>query len=234
MMQVAVVGSKVVALGCGTRSWYPVAQATAALAGLQTVRWRKPRWLPPAKSKMFKVPPRVTVPEEEEIEMKRLYNIYRTQVKAVRYCSAYLFIYLFCNLFILITFLKQSAEEEAEHQYLMEYNHQENLRVAALREERVKMEFEADLARIEVSREKLAKKTLEAEEEALRIITETQELVKTFIKQEDLEKAIETALANPVDYNYAIDQEGHIFRGSKTRPGDIAKEDWEKLISVAQ
>lgn len=231
MMQVAVVGSKVVALGCGTKSWYPVAQATAALAGLQTVRWRKPRWLPPAKSKMFKVPPRVTVPEEEEIEMKRLYNIYRTQVKAVRRHLRDQFLRTSDTSEMAV---KQSAEEEAEHQYLMEYNHQENLRVAALREERVKMEFEADLARIEVSREKLAKKTLEAEEEALRIITETQELVKTFIKQEDLEKAIETALANPVDYNYAIDQEGHIFRGSKTRPGDIAKEDWEKLISVAQ
>lgn len=33
--------------------------------------------------------------------------------------------------------LQQAAEEEAEHLALMEYNHQENLRVAALREARL-------------------------------------------------------------------------------------------------
>lgn len=33
--------------------------------------------------------------------------------------------------------MQQAAEEEAEHLALMEYNHQENLRVAALRETRL-------------------------------------------------------------------------------------------------
>ena len=62
----------------------------------QSLRWkRKPIWLPTAKSKMFKVPPRPVIPEEEAVEIKRLFNQYRTAVKSVRYSrNYYLFIYL--------------------------------------------------------------------------------------------------------------------------------------------
>jgi hypothetical protein len=43
-----------------------------------SVRWRrKPRWLPVAKSKMFRVPERKIIPEDEKLEFKRLFNNYR-------------------------------------------------------------------------------------------------------------------------------------------------------------
>lgn len=43
-----------------------------------------------------------------------------------------------------------------------------------------------------------------------------QELSTTFITPETLEAAIDHALANPVDYNYAIDLKGNKFPGRDT------------------
>lgn len=57
--------------------------------------------------------------------------------------------------------------------------------------------------------------------------------MKSFIKREDLEQAIETAIANPVDYNFALDAEGHVFRGRYTKPEDSDEKDWEKLTATA-
>ncbi|KAK8748588.1 hypothetical protein OTU49_015873 [Cherax quadricarinatus] len=224
------VRSNLVALGCGARLWYPVHEAMVTLTGSQTVRWIKPRWVPVAKSKMFRIPERKPLPLEEEVELRCLYNNYYMAMRAIRrhLCEERLRVSDTSELAI------KAEEEQAEHDQLMEHNSQENLRVAALREARIKKEFEADLARVTASKEKLAKDAEKAEEEALRIINETQEFVKTFIKREDFEKAIETALANPVDYNFAIDQQGNIFRGRSTRPEDVAEEDKEKLLFAVQ
>ena len=38
------------------------------------------------------------------------------------------------------------------------------------------------------------------------------ESMKNRIRQEDIGRAVEEALANPVDYEYAIDTEGHMYR----------------------
>lgn len=52
----------------------------------QCVRWkRKPIWLPPAKSKMFRIPKRPVIPEEDKLELQRLYNNYRTYMTSFRY-----------------------------------------------------------------------------------------------------------------------------------------------------
>ena len=49
------------------------------------------------------------------------------------------------------------------------------------------------------------------------------------IRLEDLEKAIETALDNPIDLEFAIDTEGHIYRGRETKSILVKKEDREKI-----
>ena len=49
------------------------------------------------------------------------------------------------------------------------------------------------------------------------------------IKFEDLEKAIEIALDSPIDYEYAIDTEGHIYRGRETKSILIKRDDREKI-----
>lgn len=49
------------------------------------------------------------------------------------------------------------------------------------------------------------------------------------IKQDDLVKAIETAIANPVDYEYAIDLQGNIFRGRSTKSKRVDPSNYEKI-----
>lgn len=52
----------------------------------QCVRWkRKPIWLPPVKSKIFKIPKKPVVSIEETLEIQRLYNNYRTYMTSLRY-----------------------------------------------------------------------------------------------------------------------------------------------------
>lgn len=56
-----------------------------------------------------------------------------------------------------------------------------------------------------------------------------QTLVKSFIKREDIQDAIEAAVANPVDYNFSVSLDGNIYRGRNTKPEDVKEEDNEKL-----
>lgn len=60
----------------------PVSSALSVSAGapacLQSVRWhRKPRWVPIAKSKMFRVPERKQEDPEERAELMRLHHNYK-------------------------------------------------------------------------------------------------------------------------------------------------------------
>lgn len=50
---------------------------SCSVFGIQSVRWRKPRWLPMAQSKVFKVPERKKVPEAEAEELMRLDKNYK-------------------------------------------------------------------------------------------------------------------------------------------------------------
>ena len=55
--------------------------------------------------------------------------------------------------------------------------------------------------------------------------------MKTFIKREDLQRVIETAIENPSDYNFAIDVDGNIYPGRDTLPK--GKEEEKEMKSVA-
>lgn len=57
------------------KSVYNVSNSSVCV---QCVRWRrKPRWMPVAKSRVFKVPERTKVPEDERVELLRLHNNYK-------------------------------------------------------------------------------------------------------------------------------------------------------------
>lgn len=45
--------------------------------------------------------------------------------------------------------------------------------------------------------------------------------MKTFIPSEDLNKALEDAYDNPVDYNYALDAQGYMYPGHSTKPWQV-------------
>ena len=44
------------------------------------------------------------------------------------------------------------------------------------------------------------------------VVASETESMKNRIRQEDIGRAVEEALANPVDYEYSIDTEGHMYR----------------------
>lgn len=53
-----------------------------------------------------------------------------------------------------------------------------------------------------------------------------------FIQTENIEKAIEEALANPFDPNFAIDLDGYVYRGRETSIGKIPEEARERMSSI--
>ena len=66
------------------------------------------------------------------------------------------------------------------------------------------------------------------------IVEKHQSEMERRIEPDQLEKAIETALANPVDYEFAIDLEGNIFRGRTTKSKKINPEDFEKISLASE
>lgn len=57
----------------------------ATLINFQPVRWRtKPRWIPTAKTKIFRVSKRPIRPEADAIENQKLVNIYSTHMKSIK------------------------------------------------------------------------------------------------------------------------------------------------------
>merc|ERR1712062_665941 len=108
-------------------------------------------------------------------------------------------------------------------------NEEENARVAKRRadcllreaeERRLKIKADLEEARIE-------------EEERLKAADSVVEAVSAEmehrIKEEEVERAIEIALANPVDFEYAIDKEGRIFHGRKTLCNLLDKSEVKKI-----
>ena len=66
------------------------------------------------------------------------------------------------------------------------------------------------------------------------IVEKHQSEMERRIEPDQLEKAIEIALANPVDYEFAIDLEGNIFRGRTTKSKKIKPEDFEKMSLASE
>lgn len=59
-------------------------QKSPCIQCVRSYRPRKPFWLPMGKTKMFKIPKKPQIPEEEEVEILRLYNVYKTNMKSLR------------------------------------------------------------------------------------------------------------------------------------------------------
>ncbi|KAI8437349.1 hypothetical protein MSG28_011690 [Choristoneura fumiferana] len=176
---------------------------------------RKPRWLPVAKSKIYRIPKRPEIIDEERLELLRINNNYHTQMRAIRR--------FYHEEMIKEKSTLESASSEMsirveadEWERCIKVNEEWNAKVAAEREERRKVELAAReehiLGRMQVKDQKLAERIEKAAEE----IRNQKELSTTFITPETLEEAIDRALANPKDYNYAIDLQGNQIAGRET------------------
>ncbi|KAM3958873.1 mitochondrial ribosomal protein S26 [Aphomia sociella] len=186
------------------RTWPVIVQCAEA--------HRKPRWLPVAKSKIYRIPKRPEITEEERLELLRVNNNYKTQMRAIRR--------FYHEEMIKEKSTRDSASsdmslklEADDWSRCVEINDKWNAQVALEREERRKKELAAmeeyALARMEAKDRELQLRIEKASQE----IKREKELSKTYITPENLDAAIDQALANPVDYNFAIDLHGNQFHG---------------------
>ncbi|XP_017058985.1 probable 28S ribosomal protein S26, mitochondrial [Drosophila ficusphila] len=199
-----------------TQSALPAGKTGGNSFALEFVRWRrKPRWLPVAKSKLFRVPERKKQTEEERTELMRLHNHYKTQLRSVR------------------QFLREEVvrheetstadhivltpeQEEAEFQKCLDVNAAWNAAIAKERDQRLAKEREEKVAYVQERLEARQVREEERREKANQRVLLEIERSKTYITKENLDAAIEAALANPVDHNFAIDLAGNLYKGRST------------------
>lgn len=184
-------------------------------AFLQLVRWRrKPRWLPVAKSKLFRVPERKVEDPMERAELMRLHANYKTQLRAVRG-------------FLMADTNAREATSTADHLIISpeqmeeefrqcsEVNDKWNAEIAQVRNQRLAMEREAQreliLQRLDALKDRTASRRVSAEE----LVRLEKERVKSLITPANIDQAIEAALAETKDYNFAIDLSGKIYRSEQ-------------------
>eukprot|EP00092_Neocalanus_flemingeri_P011643 GFUD01012545.1.p1 GENE.GFUD01012545.1~~GFUD01012545.1.p1 ORF type:complete len:230 (+),score=97.52 GFUD01012545.1:121-810(+) len=194
--------------------------------GKWIVPHRKPRWIPMARSKMFVDPPKSLVPKEEQEHIAELQEQYMRRMKAL-------------HMYLMEDDIKNSdtgeaamiaaQKEEEEHQMMIKLNEDENELIAVQRVARLKNEAEE-------RKLKIAQELSDFDESETNRLAAVDEMVEKHkaemekrIRVEDLEKAIETALANPVDFEFAIDKEGHIFRGRTTKCKKVEPENYETI-----
>merc|ERR1712050_117703 len=116
----------------------------------------------------------------------------------------------------------------------LEENEEENKRVSILRAARLVKEAEERKVRIKQELEDFENREQERLVRVDKIVEKHKSEMERRIEPEELEKAIETALANPVDYEFAIDLEGNIFRGRTTKSKKIKPEDFEKMSLASE
>lgn len=186
--------------------------SVSSVGFLQLVRWRrKPRWLPVAKSKLFRVPERKVEDPIERAELMRLHANYKTQLRAVR------------GFLMTETSAREATTSTSDHLIISpdqveadrrqyELNEKWNAEIAELRNSRLQLERDAQrhliLQRLEASKERSASRRITAEE----LVRVEKERAKSLITADNIDEAIERALAETKDYNYAIDLGRNIHR----------------------
>ncbi|XP_012682303.1 28S ribosomal protein S26, mitochondrial [Clupea harengus] len=191
----------------------PVARIlTPRVVLVETVRGRKSRNDPKAKSKAGRIKYPPPVDPVEMVVLKERFTEYNLIMRALRM--------QFKEEMLRKRYEEETgslAEERAkqeaeEHRALMAWNDQENERLRKIREIRVQQEQEESERKqgeVVLARQRVLEELImEKESEILRL----QEVAKTFITLENLDQKIEEALDNPQNYNFAIDKEGRVVK----------------------
>ncbi|CAN9502605.1 unnamed protein product [Ophioblennius macclurei] len=179
---------------------------------MASVRGRKSRTDPVAKSKegRIKLPP--PVDPLEMVVLKERFSEYQAVLRALRM--------QFKEEVLRKKYEEETgsqAEERArqeaeEHRALMAWNKEENLRQLHNRILRIQKEEEdAERRKVEAAawrQQEQQEFILEKEKE----IQKLQEEAKTFVTLENLDQRIQHALDNPKNYNFAVDKEGRVVK----------------------
>lgn len=117
-----------------------------------------------------------------------------------------------------------AEQEEAEFQRMKSINDQWNMEITKVRDARIAKENEERREFI-AGRVELKKVRDQEEYESIeQRVRNEKENSKTFITRENIDQAIEFALANPVDYNFSIDLQGNIYSASSEKPNEVKPE----------
>lgn len=191
----------------------PVARILAPRAVLvETVRGRKSRTDPKAKSKIGRIKYPPPVDPEEMVVLKERFTEYTLIMRALRMQFKEEMLRKRYDEETGSLAEARAKQEAEEHQSLMAWNNQENERLRKIRELRVQQEQEQldrQLREVALARQQALEELVKEKE--LEILT-LQEDAKTFITLENLDKRIEEALDNPKNYNFAIDKEGRVVK----------------------
>lgn len=187
---------------------------------------RKPRWIPMARSKMFVDPPTCLIPKAELVHEQSLHVEYRRRMKAL---TQYLYEDEAKFSDAGEAGRLEALEEERQHTQLLQENEEYNKQVMERRNlrlqqemEDIKITIEAQLqAKEEEERERLVLADAYVRREAV--------LINKRIEPQALEEAIIKALDSPMDPEFALDRDGHIYRGRATKSMKVPKDNREKL-----
>ncbi|KAH9382871.1 hypothetical protein HPB48_023489 [Haemaphysalis longicornis] len=197
----------------------------ALLPGLHQVRWKqprgmKPRWMPMAPTKLFKInlgPPK----DFEEIKLlQQMHAAYRTEMKAIRANGVRCFGVCEFFRFTPQNFWKEQNQRDLEladkdslcrrrrsgnTNACLKKNEKENQRVAKLsgtKRKRRRWCRSSSRGKLTPRPDRGTQGTVEE------IVRAEKERSSTYVTLENLDEAIEFAIENPVSYSYAIDAQG--------------------------
>lgn len=124
-------------------------------------------------------------------------------------------------------FVKQSftpTDEEAEFAKCLEINAEWNAEIAQIREKRIAAEREKRFGHIQERLTAKQQRDTQLQAEFEEKVRKQKQLAPTFITRETIDKAIEAALADKVDYTYAIDLQGNKITNQQAQPSAAADE----------
>ncbi|XP_051508076.1 28S ribosomal protein S26, mitochondrial-like [Myxocyprinus asiaticus] len=179
---------------------------------VETVRGRKSRTDPKAKSKLGRIKTPPPVDPVEMVVLKERFTEYNLIVRALRLEFKEEMLRKRYEEEVGSLAEERAKQEAEEHRSLMAWNDAENLRLRKIREQRVQKEAEImEQKRREAAilrQQELENYIKEKEKEILQL----QEEAKNFITLENLDQRIQEALDNPKNYNFAIDKEGRVVK----------------------
>ncbi|GBM23566.1 hypothetical protein AVEN_196642-1 [Araneus ventricosus] len=195
------------------------------------LRWkkipiRKPRWLPMAPSKLFRIPEHPYVPPDEKQLIEDLLEEYYRKIESLR------------KVFKEELAQKSRDEghtlenqklEEAKFLSLLEENKKENERLRKIREEtmeRLFQEKQVELLQLEENRKLKEQETKLWVEEMVR---KEKEKLAVWITYENLDDAIAKALSDPRNVCYSVDVNGNVKWEGK--PPDELEEEIKRRVA---
>lgn len=167
---------------------------------------RKPIWMPTAPSKLFRIDEKTFYTPEEVQQNKELDIAFKAQeVSIIEYMKHECYIPSTKTGGVPSEFLEKEMEDD---RVIMEENDRENERIAKL-----KSEYFA--ARLKEVQEKVMGEKIRTEEMIMQTNLKVDEFIRHhkdnpdfFVTPRNIEKKIEEALENPVNFEYCIDRSG--------------------------